>query len=87
MEESKTAYFNESPGETLSSNKPKPKVMRVLNDLLPYQLRPIKAKRRGKPRAIRNLKHEVYYLRMLWASHNKPKLLKRIQLMKKIVWK
>jgi hypothetical protein len=84
---SKTGYSNESPGETLASNRVGYKgwgrVVRVLNDLLPYNLRPIKAKRR-RGKAIPNLRHEVYTLRLVWRSHRRPALLKKIQLLKEM---
>jgi hypothetical protein len=79
---SKTGYFNESPGAIPDSNRGGHKgwggVVRVLNDLLPYNLRPIKANhRRGK--AIPNLRHEVYAFRMVWVSHRRPALIKAIR--------
>jgi hypothetical protein len=87
---SKTGYYSESPGETLDSsrgiNRGWGRVARGINDLLPYKLRPIKAKRR-RAKAIPNLRHEVYAFRMVWHSHRKPKLLKKIQSIKKLLWK
>ena len=76
---SKTGYSNESPGETLASNRVGYKgwggVVRVLNDLLPYNLRPIKANhRRGK--AIPNLRHEVYAFRINWIVLYRPRIKK-----------
>ena len=76
---SKTGYSNESPGETLDSNRGKGKgwggVVRWANDLLPYNLRPIKANhRRGK--AIPNLRHEVYAFRINWIVLYRPRIKK-----------
>jgi hypothetical protein len=84
---SKTGYSNESPGAILASNRGGYKgwggVVRVLNDLLPYNLRPIKANHR-RAKAIPNLRHEVYTLRLVWRSHRRPALLKKIQLLKEM---
>ena len=91
MVASRTASLKESHGETLDIDSPPTKtvggrVLRVLNDLLPYQLRPIKSKRR-RARAIPNLRHEVYTFRLVWRSHRRPALLKKLQLLKELVWK
>lgn len=79
MVESKTGYYNESPGATLASNRVGYKgwggVVRVLNDLLPYNLRPIKAKRR-RGKAIPNLRHEVYAFRINWIVLYRPRIKK-----------
>jgi hypothetical protein len=61
------------------------RVLRVLNDLLPYKLRPIKAKR------VANRKRwgvgvELYTMRMRWHSHGKyeaRKLKNKLQFWKK----
>jgi hypothetical protein len=76
--ESKTGYSSESPGETLDFNKRGTKtkgvgIRRYLNDLLPYKLRPIKARRR-RGKAIPNLRHEVYAFRLNWVVLYRPKL-------------
>jgi hypothetical protein len=76
---SKTGYFNESPGAIRASNRGGYKgwggVVRVLNDLLPYNLRPIKANhRRGK--AMPNLRHEVYAFRINWIVLYRPRIKK-----------
>ena len=47
------------------------RVLRVLNDLLPYKLRPIKTKRRRLPRWY-GVAHEWYTFRMVWRSHKGP---------------
>jgi hypothetical protein len=83
---SKTKSYSESLGATRSSSSLKARVIRALNDLLPYQLRPIKAKRR-RAKAIPNLRHEVYAFRLVWVSHHRPKLIKKLQLLKEIIWK
>jgi hypothetical protein len=86
---SKTGYFKESPGETLDSNRGGVsktvgvRMARAINDLLPYNLRPMKANHR-RARAIPNLRHEVYTLRLVWRSHRRPALLKKIQLIKEM---
>ena len=45
-------------------------LVRTLNDLLPYSLRPIKAKRRSKKKRW-GWGPELYYLRRRWHSHGK----------------
>jgi hypothetical protein len=76
MEESKTGYYNGSHGATLGTTKGRGiktagvALVRTLNDLLPYNLRPIKAKRRtGKKRWGWGI--ELYTWRMRWHSHGK----------------
>jgi hypothetical protein len=53
-------------------------LLRVLNDLLPYKLRPIKTKRRRLP-GWYGVAHEWYTWRMVWTSHHRPALVKRIK--------
>jgi hypothetical protein len=78
MDESKTKSSSESPGETLSSNNWKPKIIRALNDLLPYRFRPIKSRRRRhKPKY--GWRSELMYLRLTWVSHRRPALIKAIR--------
>ncbi len=89
MEESKTAYFSGSHGATPSSSRAGIKTVgvalgRVLNDLLPYAIRPIKSRRRRG--AIRYpLAVELYTFRRVWHSHHKPSLIRRIKAIK--LWK
>ena len=96
MEESKTGYFNVLRGETLDTNSPHTKTvgikdgggrvgaMRYINDLLPYNLRPIKARRRRlSPRY--GWRMELYTFRMTWRSHKRPALIKKLESLKK--WK
>jgi hypothetical protein len=88
--ESKIGYYNGSPGETPDSSSPQTKtvgvgvwaaIARGLNDLLPYKLRPIKAKRRrARPRY--GWRAELFTLRMTWRSHRAPALVKKIQSIK-----
>jgi hypothetical protein len=84
MEESKTGYFNESRGETPATNRGGVSktvgvsLLRVLNDLLPYSLRPIKAKRR-RPRLGYTLGVELYTFRLVWRSHHWPRLKRRMK--------
>jgi hypothetical protein len=78
MEESKTAYFNGSHGETPGTNRGGLKtvgvrVLRAINDLLPYSIRPIKSKRR-RTRVGYTLGVELYTFRMVWRSHYYPRL-------------
>jgi hypothetical protein len=93
--ESKTGYYNESPGETQDTSSPLSKTggvkdgrgrhgagaMRYLNDLLPYKLRPIKARRR-RARVGYGWRMELYTFRMTWRSHNGPALRRKIQSIK-----
>lgn len=76
-EERKTRPCNGLPGATLDSNRPPLSkgggVLRILNDLLPYRFRPIKAKRR-RIRKRHGLRVELYTLRMHWHSHYKYKV-------------
>ena len=78
MEESKTAYFNGSHGATPGTNRGGLKtvgvrVLRAINDLLPYSIRPIKSKRR-RTRVGYTLGVELYTFRMVWRSHYYPRL-------------
>jgi len=82
--ERKTGCLSESPGATLDSSRPRVKTVgggvgRVLNDLLPYNLRPIKAKRRRTRRTF-GFKHELFTFRMVWHSHHWPRIKKIIKL-------
>jgi hypothetical protein len=94
MEESKTAYFNGSHGAIPGTNRGGLKtvggrMLRAVNDLLPYGLRPIKAKRR-KGRVGYTLGVELYTFRLVWVSHYRPRLKKWFQnkmLNKKVWWK
>jgi hypothetical protein len=86
MEESKTEYFNGSHGATLGTSKGRVagtktggvRVLRLLNDLLPYSLRPIKSKRR-RTRVGYTLGVELYTFRLVWRSHHWPKLRARLR--------
>ena len=83
MEESKTAYFNGSHGATPGTNRGGLKtvgvrVLRAINDLLPYSLRPIKSKRR-RTRVGYTLGVELYTFRLVWRSHHWPKLKQRMR--------
>jgi hypothetical protein len=92
MEESKTAYLNGLPGATPDtdnggvSKTVGVRVSRALNDLLPYSLRPIKARRR-RARVGYGWRMELHTFRMTWRSHRRPALLKKLQLLKELVWK
>ena len=87
---SKIGYYKESPGETQDTNRGGYKgwgrVLRAMNDALPYKLRPIKAKRRRARRTF-GWRHELFAFRMVWRSHHGPALAKKIESIKKLVWK
>jgi hypothetical protein len=94
MEESRTAYFNGSHGATPGTNRGGLKtvgvrVLRAINDLLPYSLRPIKSKRRRR-RVGYTLGVELYTFRLVWASHHWPRLrakLRKLIESGKVWWK
>ena len=94
MEESKTGYFNGLHGATLDTNRVRTKtvggrVLRGANDLLPYQLRPIKAKRRRLRKGY-TLGVELYTFRLVWHSHHWPKIKRMVQELqskRKVWWK
>jgi hypothetical protein len=94
MEESKTAYFSGSHGATLDTNRGRTKtvggrMIRGANDLLPYGVRPIKAKRR-KSRGGYTLLVELYTFRLVWRSHHLPRIkrkLRELQSKRKVWWK
>ena len=54
------------------------RVLRALNDLLPYRLRPIKTKRRRLP-GWYGVAHEWFTWRMVWRSHHRPRLVKALK--------
>jgi hypothetical protein len=83
MEESKTGYFNGLRGAIPGTNRAGLKtvggrVLRVLNDLLPYSLRPIKSGRRRR-RVGYTLGVELYTFRLVWRSHHWPRLRSKIR--------
>jgi hypothetical protein len=82
-DESKTGCSNESLGGTQGSRaKGKGLVLRVLlgiNSLLPLSIRPIKPKRAHR-RAYLGLRHRVFTWRMLWRSHWKNAILRKLGL-------
>jgi hypothetical protein len=74
-EESKTACSNESLGATQNtpSNKGWVSLVRGANDLMPYSMRPIKARRRRiRPRY--GWGAELYAFKLVWHSHHKPRI-------------
>jgi hypothetical protein len=87
MDESKTESSKESAGAILDSNGGRVKggkglwlrVMLGLNSLLPLWMRPIKSKRAHR-RAYLGLRHRVFTYRMLWRSHWKNALLRKLGL-------
>lgn len=54
------------------------RLLRVANDLLPYNIRPIKA-RRYRIRGGYGVRAELYWLKMTWRSHHRPKLVRAIK--------
>ena len=92
--ESKTGYYNASHGETHGTNRGRGKtvgvrVLRAINDLLPFGVRPIKAKRR-RVRKGYTLGVELYTFRLVWRSHHWPrlkKIMKELQSKRKVWWK
>lgn len=81
----KTGYYNGSLGEVPATNSPRGKtvgvwgrLLRVANDLLPYKLRPIKA-RRYRIRGGYGVRAELYWFKMTWPSHHRPKLVRAIK--------
>ena len=91
MEESRIAYYSGSHGATRATNKGRGlktvgvAILRALNDLLPYNLRPIKARRRRTPKRWA-WGIELYTWKMRWHSHGKyeaRKLKNKLQFWKK----
>lgn len=82
-DESKTASYNGLPGETRGSKGGHKGVLHrlalVINSLLPLWMRPIKSKRAHR-RAYLGLRHRVFTYRMLWRSHWKNALLRKLGL-------
>jgi hypothetical protein len=62
------------------------RVLRLLNDLLPYSIRPIKSKRR-RTRVGYTLGVELYTFRLVWKSHHWPRIRNWIQSKRKVWWK
>lgn len=91
---SKTEYFKGSLGEVLDTSRRWLKtvggrVLRTMNDWLPYRARPIKARRR-RTRIGHTLGVEIYTFRMVWRSHHWPRIkkrLKELQFNRKYWWK
>jgi hypothetical protein len=87
-DESKTGCSNESLGGTLDSNRGRGKtggkgllarILLGLNSLLPLWLRPIKSKRAHR-RTYLGVGHRLFTYRMLWRSHWKNALLRKLGL-------
>jgi hypothetical protein len=91
---SKTGYSKELPGATPGTNRGGVKtvggqIIRGVNDLLPYRLRPIKSKRRYVRKGY-TLGVELYTLRLVWNSHYRPRIKRWWQnkmLNQKVWWK
>ena len=90
--ESKTGYFSESPGATPGINRGGVKtvggrILRGINDALPYRIRPIKSKRRYVRKGY-TLRVELYTFRLVWRSHYLPRIKRWLQnkLLNKKVW-
>ena len=84
-DESKTVPYSVYLGVTPDLNNKKGrgmyKLLRVLNDLLPVSIRPIKSKRAHRKRYL-GLRHRVFTFRMVWRSHYKDKLKAKLRLNK-----
>jgi hypothetical protein len=84
-DESKTVPYSVFLGVMTDSNNNKgrgvPRVLRVLNDLLPVAIRPIKSKRAHRRRYL-GLRHRLFTFRMVWRSHYKKKLKAKLRLTK-----
>lgn len=82
-DESKTGCSNVSPGETQGSKRGGKGVLHrlalVINSFMPLWMRPIKSKRAHR-RAYLGIRHRIFTYRMLWRSHWKNQLLKKIGL-------
>ncbi len=84
-DESKTGYYSESLGEMNASNRGRGRkgvwlrLLLVLNSLLPISIRPIKSKRAHRKRYL-GFRHRVFTWRMLWRSHWKNQLLRKLGL-------
>ena len=75
MEENKTGYYKGLHGAVPATNRGGVMgvgvaILRALNDLLPYNLRPIKSKRRAGLMRW-GWGAELYYWRRRWHSHGK----------------
>ena len=88
----KTGYSNESPGVTPATNRGGVKtvggrILRGINDALPYKLRPIKSKRRYLRKGY-TLGVEIYTFRLVWNSHYRPRIKRWLQnkMLNKKVW-
>ena len=90
-DESKTGYYSGSHGATPGTTNGRGiktvgvALVRALNDLLPYNLRPIKARRRGIKKGW-GWRVELYYLRRRWHSHDKyryRRLVRKLQFWKR----
>lgn len=84
-DESKTGYYKESLGVMNDSGRGIPKkgawlrLLLVINSLLPISIRPMKSKRAHRRRYL-GLRHRVFTWRMLWRSHWKNKMLRKLGL-------
>jgi hypothetical protein len=82
-DESKTGCSKELAGETQGSKGRHKGVWHrlalVINSLLPLWLRPIKSKRAHR-RAYLGIRHRIFTYRMLWRSHWKNALLRKLGL-------
>jgi hypothetical protein len=82
-DESKTGSYKELRGEMNDSSKGRKgwgiRVLRLLNDLLPVSIRPIKSKRAHRRRYL-GLRHRLFTYRMLWRSHWKNQLKAKLRL-------
>jgi hypothetical protein len=83
-DESKTVSSKELRGRTPDSKAgyKKPLLLRfllVINSLLPLSIRPVKAKRAHR-RTYLGVRHRIFTYRMLWRSHWKNAILRKLGL-------
>ena len=82
-DESKTGCSKELAGGIQGSNRGSKGVLHrlalVINSFLPLWLRPIKSKRAHR-RAYLGIRHRIFTYRMLWRSHWKNALLRKLGL-------
>ena len=82
-DESKTAFSNESPGETKGSKRKGVwlRVLYAINDLLPVSIRPIKSKRAWRKHRY-PLQVQLISFRINWRSIHKRNLMTKLGLRK-----
>jgi hypothetical protein len=72
------AYGHLDRGTPNKDGRGRVSILRSLNDLLPYSMRPIKSRRRLR-RVEYTVRAELYWMRRVWHSHKRPALVKAIK--------